>query len=512
MLWKIIEKRKNSIEIWQNIKYNVQSEVSFPFYLTLCGEADRLQKGELSLGKLRFYAALWAAKLSIPALKITRHQGTDFPGVLALKICPDLLKYMGRPKTIIAVTGTNGKTTVSNILTDILEAEGYRVMGNRAGANIISGISTAYIRACNAFGRIKHHDIAVLEVDERSSPRVYPYVTPDYVVITNLFQDSIMRNAHPGFIADLISRSLPKSAKMVLNADEMISGSVCPDNPRVYFGIGPMDTDVKDCVNLLNDMRVCPKCSGKLNYSYRRYHHVGRFVCADCGYRSPEPEYQAEQVDFAKGTMQVREKGSSYAYPLITDSIFNAYNLITVVAILRQLGISHQRIAACMAQTRIPSTRHNKERVGDYNLIRQMSKENNSMAGSRAFDYISQRPGDKELLFMMNSLSDTGKWSENTAWLFDTDFEFLRREDVKKIIFTGPRIMDYKLRALMAGIEEDRIVCVEDENDAPERFSYDKNVDIYLLYGTDSLNEAARVYDKIKTLALEHSKEQEARQ
>ena len=134
------------------------------------------------------------------------------------------------------------------------------------------------------------------------------------------------------------------------------------------------------------------------------------------------------------------------------------------------------------------------------------------MAGSRAFDYISSRPGDKEMIFMMNSLSDTGKWSENTCWLFDTDFEFLRKDNIKKIIFTGPRIMDYKLRAQMAEIDPDRIAYVEDENDAPDQFSYTPGVDMYLLYGTDSLKEAARVYDKIKALALAHSSGKEAEQ
>ena len=78
------------------------------------------------MGKLRFLFALWMAKLSVPALKITRHNGTDFPGTLALKLCPDFLKYVGRPKTIIAVTGTNGKTTVSNLLADTLEKAGQR--------------------------------------------------------------------------------------------------------------------------------------------------------------------------------------------------------------------------------------------------------------------------------------------------------------------------------------------------------------------------------------------------
>ena len=78
------------------------------------------------MGKLRFLFALWMAKLSVPALKITRHNGTDFPGTLALKLCPDFLKYVGRPKTIIAVTGTNGKTTVSNLLADTLEKAGHQ--------------------------------------------------------------------------------------------------------------------------------------------------------------------------------------------------------------------------------------------------------------------------------------------------------------------------------------------------------------------------------------------------
>ena len=97
------------------------------------------------MGKIRYYVALWAAKLSIIALKITRHNGTNFPGVLALRICPDFLKYVGKPQKIIAVTGTNGKTTVSNMLLDMLTMEGKRVMNNKMGSNINSGIASSLI-------------------------------------------------------------------------------------------------------------------------------------------------------------------------------------------------------------------------------------------------------------------------------------------------------------------------------------------------------------------------------
>ena len=57
------------------------------------------------MGKLRFLLALWLGKLSIPALKITHHNGTDFPGSLAVKVCPDFLKYVGKPPLMVAVTG-----------------------------------------------------------------------------------------------------------------------------------------------------------------------------------------------------------------------------------------------------------------------------------------------------------------------------------------------------------------------------------------------------------------------
>lgn len=148
---------------------------------------------------------------------------------------PGFPEVCGRPKTIIAVTGTNGKTTVSNLLADTLEKAGHRVLINRAGSNVASGIATALLKGCNLAGRVKDYDMAVLEVDERSSVRVYPYITPDYIAVTNLFRDSIMRNAHADFIAGIISRSVPAASKLVLNADDLISCGLAPENPPGLF-------------------------------------------------------------------------------------------------------------------------------------------------------------------------------------------------------------------------------------------------------------------------------------
>ena len=305
------------------------------------------------MGKLRFYFALWMAKLSIPALAITHHNGTDFPGSLALKICPDFLKYVGKPETIVAITGTNGKTTVSNMLSGLLESEGRHVVTNRTGSNIVSGIATALLRGCNLAGKVTKYDIAVLEVDERSSLRIYPYVQPDFVAITNLCRDSTMRHAHPDFIASIISQAMPEKTTLILNADDLISDTVAPQNKRVYFGIDRMPGDVTDCVNLLNDRQICPKCSAKLQYTYRRYHHIGHAVCPACGFHSPDAQYLAQNVDIAGGTLQLREGEDVREYKLISDSIFNIYNMVTVIAVLRQLGYSEEKVHEMMAHAAV---------------------------------------------------------------------------------------------------------------------------------------------------------------
>lgn len=454
---------------------------------------------------LRFIAALWAAKLSIPVLKITKHNGTNFPGELALKICPDFLKYVGKPKKIIAVTGTNGKTTVSNLVCDILEKSGKRVLNNRAGSNINSGISTSLLIGCNIFNKPKY-DIAVLEVDERSSKRIYPYVKPDIIVITNLFRDSIMRNAHPQYIAHFLTDSIPVGSKLILNADDLISSSIAPNNARSYFGIEKMPSDVTECINLINDMRICPKCSGELKYEYLRYHHIGKAYCSECGFKSPEYDYAGADVDVENMTMTVKDSGGSHEYKLLSDSVFNIYNMVTVIALLRELGMSHDEISGYMSQVNIVESRYKAEKVGDVTLVMQMAKEKNALACSRAFDYVSQQPGEKELFLMMNCLGDEKHWSENVCWLYDCDFEFLASDEITHIVATGPRAKDYRLRLNLAGVPDEKIDCVRDEFEATEKLHFNPGSSVYMFYGTDSLSLAFRVREKVMKLAEEAAK------
>ena len=88
---------------------------------------------------------------------------------------------------------------------------------------------------------------------------------------------------------------------MILNADDLITCGVAPENRRVYFGGGPAAGRYYRCENLIDDLRICPSAAVSLTYVYRRYHHIGKCVCPDCGFRSPESDYLATDVDMEEG-------------------------------------------------------------------------------------------------------------------------------------------------------------------------------------------------------------------
>ena len=141
--------------------------------------------------------------------------------------------------------------------------------------------------------------------------------------------------------------------------------------------------------------------------------------------------------------------------------------------------------------------------------IREMAKDKNALACSRVFQYIASRPGRKEVMLLMNSLTDVPHWSENVCWFYDTDFEYLADESIVRVVCTGLRCEDYKLRCLMAGVPEDRLACAKDEHNAAAMMAYEPGDELYVLYGTDTLELAYQVYDQMKDIARSRAAEQE---
>lgn len=429
----------------------------------------------------RFYIALYMAKLARFLLKLIKRNASFLPGKIAITICPDFLGKVSKPEKIIGVTGTNGKTTVCNLLIGALENSGYKVLDNRLGSNVNSGIAATLLSGVNLINKAKYQ-VAVLEIDERSSPRVYPYVKPTYLVCTNLFRDSIRRNANPEFISSLINKELPKETKLILNADDLISGSLGSENEKVYFAIDKLDTDLEESVNIINDMQICPKCNTKLKYNYVRYHHIGNAYCPNCDFKSPEANYIITKIDYENNKILVKHNEVENEYKLISDSIFNIYNMVAVIALLTEFGIEHNKIQEIFEKAKIVGSRYQKEEVNGINIITHMAKGQNPVACSCVFDYVKKEKGKKELILLLFDLHDSKESSENITWLYDCDFEFLNSEDIDKIIIGGPRAEDFYLRALIAGIPKDKLIYTEKSENTIQHLSLDKDKDIYILF------------------------------
>ena len=168
-----------------------------------------------------------AAKLAYFGLRLLGRNATYLPGEIAVHICPDFIGYLTKPETVICVTGTNGKTTTSNLLNSVLTACGYDVLNNSLGSNVHGGIASALLSQSTFSGKPKKK-LAVLEVDERSSLLVYKHLTPDFLIVNNIMRDSVKRNAHTEFISYILNTAVPAETKVILNADDIICASLVP--------------------------------------------------------------------------------------------------------------------------------------------------------------------------------------------------------------------------------------------------------------------------------------------
>ena len=445
---------------------------------------------------LRFHLALLAAKCSLKLIKLLGRNASHNPGIIALKICPDFMARAPKAPTVICVTGTNGKTTVSNLLTDALLSHGKKVVNNRTGSNIVPGCTTNLINSLNWRGKCVV-DYAVYEVDERATRLILPYLKPDYLVVTNLFRDSLKRNAHPDYIFDVINTYCPDTTKLILNADELCSSRLKPNNDRVYYGIGKQQDDLTTSVNVVADYSFCPLCGEPLIYDYLRYHHIGFARCPKCDFHSFHADYLATKINREDKTLSVSVNGETKQYPLISDIIFNIYNQLTVITTLCELGLSYETVLELVSQIKVPDSRLNHQTVNGVTVVQAMSKGQSCISSCRTFDYVSSVNGKKAVILAMDDYYDRKKSVEYIGWIYDVDYEFMTRENVEQVIAAGPRCYDHKVRLLLAGVEEERIITAENELDAIELIDL-KNVDsVYILYDTSTYNLSCQMKDKL---------------
>ena len=166
-------------------------------------------------------------------LRIMGHGGTNLPGKAALRICPNILTLTAAGIRTIIVSGTNGKTTTCRLIEQGLQASGISLFSNRSGANLLAGIITEY--ASNAkWNGIPKKTTAVIECDEAALKLVLDYLSPEVIVITNVFRDQLDRYGEVAHTLDELKTAIRKApdAVLCLNADDSLVASVANAFPN----------------------------------------------------------------------------------------------------------------------------------------------------------------------------------------------------------------------------------------------------------------------------------------
>ncbi len=402
---------------------------------------------------MRFYISLIISKLTYCMLKLLNRPATSFAGYLALKICPDFLKYCKKyvKKSFINVTGTNGKTTTSGLLAHILSKN---VIHNTKGANMLSGIANVFALNILPF---KTFDYAVIETDEAYLTKFFDFVKSDYLVVTNLFRDQLDRYGELDYTAKIIKDAILKNPdlKLILNADDPRVATFNLTKSVVYFGFEDVEyhTRYTEESNAPSEAFNCT-CQSPLIYSKRFYAQQGHYYCENCGYKRPEVNYSATVKlfdDYFELAITHNDKTENFQINL--TGLYNAYNALAAITTAFENGIGAQDIQNALNSYRSIFGRTETRYINGKKTLIQLIK--NPAGASEVLKTVDLNSN------IIVAINDDYADGRDVSWLWDSDFEQLK--DAQKLVVTsGKRAYDMAVRLKYAGISQDKIIVEPD--------------------------------------------------
>lgn len=413
------------------------------------------------ISKIRFYSALFLGKITIYLLRFTGSGGTSFPGRLALAVCPDILHILGSKYRIIMVTGTNGKTTTSRIIEQILIENHIKYVSNKSGANLISGLVTTLVSDVKLNGS-PSSPTALLEVDEAAFRAASKHIHPAVLVVTNFFRDQLDRYGELYHTVEAVREGIQNNpdTTLVLNGDDSLCASLGRDvkNPVIYYGMDePAGAGEGSGIFPNSDASYCIYCKTKYEYLYRIYSHLGYFRCPNCGYERPEPLVHVVRIPAMTGefsTAVINTPSGSFEGTVNLPGLYNIYNALAAVTFAEVLGFSHEKTAKALSRFESGFGRMESIPVGEKGI--QVILIKNPTGLSQVLRYLNTVGKKSVICFMINDKLADGT---DISWLYDVDFEPLRnmQDRISRIFVSGIRAEDMAVRLKYAGIFTDHI-------------------------------------------------------
>ncbi len=404
--------------------------------------------------------AVAACKGARSALRIMHKGGTTLPGKAAVKMDRNILETTSRGMDIIVVTGTNGKTTTSNMIEHALSQAGYDVLANKSGANLLPGVTAEFVSNAGVNGKPKKK-YAVIECDEGALKQVVPKIRPKVIVVTNLFRDQLDRYGEVMHTVEQIRMGIKQvpEATLCLNADDSLVASLALDvpNPVVYFGIDTPVGEQKDAE--ISDARYCIRCGTEYEYDYHTYAHLGGFRCPKCGYRRMKPAYAVQDlktnISGSDFTMRLGEEVRDVHLGL--PAVYNIYNAAAAIAAYQTAGFDVNEVLRSLAD--VNSSFGRMETFDLDGVAVQMILVKNPAGCNQALSYLASVGEDYQAVFCLNDRTADG---HDISWIWDADFEKVCHDPhMKHAYVLGDRAEDMQLRLKYADGSEDIIEQVE---------------------------------------------------
>ena len=401
---------------------------------------------------LRKTAAVWAGKATGALSRITRRGGgTTLPGDVARAIDPKILTRLAEDLThgAVVITGTNGKTTTARLVTWLFEGIGQRVVSNRAGANLIYGVTAAALGKAGTDGKLKA-DWGVFEIDEASLPRAVEEIQPKATLVLNLFRDQLDRYGELETIAKKIEKALsalPDDAHVILNADDPRVAEIglsLPHKPT-WFGLDDVAVAGKQLPHAA-DARTCPRCGASLLFDAVYVGHDGVYRCPTGDFARPQPDLTATDIVLdGFDSLMLTIEGTRIAMPL--GGLYNCYNVLAAYATACSLGLDGRYIAERLKTFRAAFGRQERIEFRGRRLVLVLSK-NPAGFNETVRTAVELARGENFLI----GLNDRKADGTDVSWIWDVDFEQLKGR-AKLVIPAGVRAHDLAVRLKYAGVE-----------------------------------------------------------
>ena len=383
------------------------------------------------------------------ALKICGKHGGNFLGKIAFDLNSEIFKYFKVNCPVIAVTATNGKTMTNNAIGQVLQRAGNKIISNKEGNNMETGILSTLLKNCSLTGKI-NADFLVFEVDEGYVPIVFKDFRLDTLVILDFFRDQLDRNGEVESLILKINEFLKTyTGNLVLNNDDpnvARLGSANSNNKNIYYFSVDKYEFATDTMKEAGEGKFCPFCKTKLQYEYYQYSHIGKFICPNCDYGNNQIYKKATNIDLTNKCFEV----DNVIYHTKSNSIYIIYNFTAVIACVSLYNIDTESIQKTLSEFELNNGRLEKIIVHGSETIINLAK--NPTGANVSLRLLNEDDSPKDLLFVLNDNKADGF---DVSWIWDINFSSLN--NVSRIITAGTRGYDMAIRIKTAGFDENKI-------------------------------------------------------